>query len=329
MVAGIGLAAGAWIWKTLVTPVLTAGPGGYGFVNLGGAKLGSVAYTAIAFATGYTLGPGSSEWHVLEYETLWGGEGIALAMGVGALGVLMGIGLTTLLRTQGTSLALSVLAQAVVPPLLVLAASWWTDHAYAPRHVGMSYPFALALAAAGSGHLTRRRLAWLAAALLIGLQAASLWNLHANPRYSREDVRSAARFVAENVGPDDLVLIFGEIDRPWRHYYRGAGAWKKVYPRDRGQADELQLRSDLEGREIVWTVRGRLWRKPGSERLIALVEERSPVLERHEFPGSIMVSRHRLRRGAGGGGPSSRGWPVHSGDGSAPSPGGAVHFIEG
>lgn len=294
-IAGILLLlAAVWIARTLLIPAIAGGAGGFGFHHLGGPRLGAVAYTGIAYATGYTLGPGPSEWHVLDQTGLPATEAFLLALGpISFLGLML-FGAARIAKARGWSVSLALLTLLVVPAILVLAASWWTDHSYAPRYVAFTYPIALALAAAGLRSITMKRTAFLLGGILIALQAASLWNLHIEPRYQRPDVRAAARYVAANTSSNDLVLLIGGLKVPWAYYYDGEASWKSIKTSGSDAWSEERLRDLLASRKVLWLFQGRMWEDPGSARLVSLLESWAPARVRQEFPGNVVVSSHRV-----------------------------------
>ena len=285
------IAGGVWIWSTLLAPVLSDGARGFRFVNVGGPNLGAAAYTGVAFATGYTLGPGPSEWHRLSQIQLSFVEIAAMVLGALAFLGLVASGLVELTKAQGPQFAGALLTLSTLPAAIILAASWWSDHAFAPRHVGVSYPFLVLLAAAGFPSPGRRRAAGALAAILVALQALSLWNLYSNPRYQREDVRDAAQYVTEHASMADLILVFGGIDLPWKHYYRGETRWKMVYEPG-GEAWPIE-RQGLG--QAVWTVEGMMWEGAGTQPVLARVESDTVATERREFPGRVIVTRREFR----------------------------------
>ena len=285
------IVSGVWIWSALVAPVISNGARGFRFVNVGGPSLGAVAYTGVAFATGYTLGPGPSEWHLLSPGQLSVVEIAAMVLGAAAFLGLVASGLVELAKDQGARVVGPLLVLSTLPAAVILAASWWSDHTFAPRHVGVSYPFLLCLAAAGYPSSGRKRAAGALAAILTVLQAVSLWNLYSSPRYEREDVRDAAAYVAEHASMSDRVLVFGGIDLPWKHYYRGAARWKMVYE----PGSEAWPNDGQERGQAVWTVEGMMWEGAAAEPVLAQVQADTVATEHQEFPGRVIVTRRELR----------------------------------
>lgn len=286
------LLAAGWLARTLLLPALAGGAKGFGFHNLGGPRLGAVAYTGIAHATGYTLGPGPSEWHLLDQVGLRTSEVFLLVLGTVAFLGLMSFGARRIALERGRLFAVALFSLVVVPSILVIVASWWTEHSYAPRYVAFTYPVALVLAAAGLQRLRVSRPAFFMGAIVIILQAVSLWNLHFEERYLREDIRAAARHVAERASTDDLILLFGGIKLPWEHYYAGPATWRMIYSTGQGAWSEDRLRERLASQTRVWVVQARMWADPDLAKLVSVVDSWAPPVDRSRFAGNVIVSSH-------------------------------------
>jgi hypothetical protein len=185
-----------------------------------------------------------------------------------------------------------------VPLVLIVAACALTDHTYAPRYAGIVYPVVLAAAGAALAGTDRRRLAWTLAGALAALQVVALWNLHFNGRYAREDVRSAAAYVAGRAKEGEAVFVFGGIDDPWRHYYRARGPFRILHA-SAGAATRSEeiIRAATDGCRAIWVVSGRLWEEPGSEELMAIVSAWGEEAERVVYPGGVEVRRYVPRGG--------------------------------
>ncbi len=93
-------------------------------------------------------------------------------------------------------------------------------------------PFSIMLAwglrAAWEGRFAVRRLAVAAAALaLVGACVFSLSQFWNDPHYAADDYRSAVRYIARRLGPNDAVLInAGYVYPAFLYYYRGPIAWR-------------------------------------------------------------------------------------------------------
>jgi hypothetical protein len=272
--AGLLIALGgiAWTWQALIGPALSSGASGYGFSNVGAFSAAAVAYTPVAFATGYTLGPGPSEWHVRPraWPSPW--EIVALGAGVACLALLATWGVRRL-RERGAGREAAILAALVViPALAVVSAAGWTGHRFAPRHAGMSFLPTMVLAATWTlAPAESRRRSFVPAAaglLLVILQAVSLVNLHVSPRYLREQVGLAARHVAGIATGCDLVRVFGGIDLPWKRYAPGLAPARIVYPDDPETWTPEAVRRMAEAHDRVIVVRGLIMRIPGEKPLL-------------------------------------------------------------
>ena len=302
VVAGFSIllaVGGVWAWRTLVAPLLAAGIEGYRFQNLGGVRPTALAATLAAFASGYSLGPGPREWHTAR----WGGSGLLdltlLLLAAAAFIFLAVSGYRALSATGEAVLARSMALLGLLPVAAVVAASFWTDHRYAPRHAGLSLPFLLVLVAAGTLRLGKgQAVRAVAAILLVALQTVALGQMLLGRRYAREDVRAAARFVESQSGPEDRVLVLGGINLPFRHYYRGSAAWRFVDPL-RG---EMEWKSFLSvagpaDTSSLFTVEGRVWDIPGSEIALSALDAAVAPSESFDFDG-VRVTRRPLRDAA-------------------------------
>lgn len=182
--------------------------------------------------------------------------------------VLAGLGAWRL-RGQ-TGVAVALVALVAVPVLGELAVSLRRPIFYSQTLAWTVVPF-LVLVAAGLLQLRHRALVAAATGALLALNAVSLATYYAAPGV--EDWRGAARHVAENAAPGELVLFNAAWTRlPFDFYYRsGDGAAlephgvptelfergeleSKVAPTDLGRVDAL-----VAGRSRVWVVYSHDW----------------------------------------------------------------------
>ncbi len=285
-VAAIVLVAGFWLWQVLLRPALRGGAAGLGFANLGDLSPAAVAYTAVAMATGYSIGPGPIEWHHEPPVMPTPIEAALLLGGVLLLAVLALRGAAVLRRMAGGRAAGLLLVGSVLPVAALASAAVWTGHRYAPRHAGLIALPVLVLAAAGtlpSG--PRRHCPAVAGAMLLALQGLSLINLHSSPRYLREQVREAADYVDRAASPDDLVLVFGGIDLPWRYYDHGRVPSRVVYSDDPSTWTPESVPEILAGHARVVVVRGTALYDAREAPLLAAVMATSRMETSAKFPG--------------------------------------------
>jgi 4-amino-4-deoxy-L-arabinose transferase-like glycosyltransferase len=146
----LGVLGIAWLWLALLAPALRVGSHGFGFSNLGGPRVGAVLYVPVALATGYTIGPGPLEWHSRPLRLPAVPESLTMLAAVAIVTMLLVLGYREIAASRRRSRATALLTLGIVPPVMLVAASLWTDHRFAPRHVGMSFLCLLCLAAAGT-----------------------------------------------------------------------------------------------------------------------------------------------------------------------------------
>jgi mannosyltransferase len=195
----------------------------------------SLGYTAWAFGSGYSLGPSATQVlrdPALEVVT----DSLAEILAVGGfLGGLLVSGVRVLRREPVTFRV--VLAWLALPLGFALAGALGTVHPLNVRYAMLSFPAYLALLAAGLRGIPagwRRDVAWV---LLAGVCLWSLGNYFFEPRYWRNDNRSAGRFLATQARPGDLVVATaGYTAQNLRYYYRpGPAVPIAAYPAVRGE----------------------------------------------------------------------------------------------
>jgi hypothetical protein len=203
----------AWDWKRLhparpvSTEALRGGPA---------ISLASYPFTFHAFAVGYTLGPS-----IRELRTAGAARAVAhhvpelawtavLSLLLGALAVR-----AAMRRKVVTAATLALL----LPALLVSYGAVQNFKTYHPRYVAVSFPFLLALVAAGLADLKPRARAVLAGALAV-TWLVSLEHHFFVPAYGKEDMRTGAAWMKARLRPGDRILAAG-ADEVIIYYYRG------------------------------------------------------------------------------------------------------------
>jgi len=184
----------------------------------GGPAISLAAYpfTFHAFAVGYSLGPPIREIrtagaaaalrHHLP-ELAWVG---LLFLTLGALAVRAAVRRRVVVAT---------LLALLLPALFVTWGALSNFKVYHPRYVGVSFPFVLALIAAGLAESGPRLRAALAAALAL-TWLVSLQHHFFVPAYGKEDMRDAVAWMKPRVEPGDRILAAG-ADDVLIYYYRG------------------------------------------------------------------------------------------------------------
>jgi hypothetical protein len=121
--------------------------------------------------------------------------------------------------------------------------------------------------------------------MLLVLQGLSLVNLHTSARYLREQVRDAADYVDRAASPDDLVLVFGGVDLPWRYYDHGRIPSRVVYADDPSTWTPETMPEILAGHDRVVVVRGTALYDAREAPLLAAVAAVSRMETSARFPG--------------------------------------------
>lgn len=173
----------------------------------------ALIYVFFTYVAGFTVGPTLEELHDLPgpLTILWQHPEILVYCLVFA--PLVGLGLWAL-RTR-RSCAAVLLPWALALPLFVFGSSLITGQTLNIRYTLAATPgfaFLLALGVESTGRWRR----W-ATILVTALFCVSLANYYWNPRYDKEDVRSAINYARQN-SPQDPVAVVGQI-APAAVYY--------------------------------------------------------------------------------------------------------------
>ena len=184
----------------------------------GGPSISLAAYpfTFHAFAVGYTLGPS-----IREMRTAGAAKSLARHLPelawTGALFLILGVlAIRGAVRRKAVTATLLAL---LVPTLVVSYGALQNFKVYHPRYVAVSFPFLIALLAAGFADLRPRVRSILAGALAL-TWLVSLQHHFFVPGYGKEDMRTAAAWMQARVRPGDRILAAG-ADDVIIYYYRG------------------------------------------------------------------------------------------------------------
>jgi hypothetical protein len=198
-------------------------------------SLWSIGYAAWAFATGYSLGPTPTEVHQYAPAQVVGPH-LALITAVALCVAVLLVAGAVDLRRRDPEVFRSAVAWLGLPSGLALAGAMWTVHPFNVRYAILAFPAFVLFLAAGlrSTGTGRRRIAAHALIAVIGLW--SLWNYFFEPRYSRDDNRSAGAYLTAQARAGDLVVATaGYTAQNLRYYYGGAPVTLVAYPGEGGK----------------------------------------------------------------------------------------------
>ena len=188
----------------------------------------AVPYTLFVYTGGFSLGPSVAELHAdksLRFMLSFL-PSITVVMSVSV--VLLGVGIWAIYKCSAARAAMFCLLGLFVP-LLGTALYSLTPHAgFNVRYTVTAFPYFCLLVGTAVASLARANKTFgaLAVLALIGISAASLYNHFTNPRYAKEDVRSAVAFWRQTKGDESLFAI-GSVC-PARRYV-GASEAKHLF----------------------------------------------------------------------------------------------------
>jgi uncharacterized membrane protein len=184
----------------------------------------AVPYTLFVYSAGFSLGPSVAELHadkslpfILAFL-----PSITVVMSISV--VLLGIGIWAINKCYGARAAMFCLLGLFVPLIGTAVYSLTPNATFNVRYAVTAFPYFCLLVGTAAASLARanKTFSALAVAALIGISAASLYNHFTNPRYAKEDIRSAIAFWRQT-GGDEALLVIGSI-YPAHRYVAAADA---------------------------------------------------------------------------------------------------------
>lgn len=197
--------------------VLTQGQGnGTGFEKSG--QVLWLPYTFFSELAGMSLGPSTRDLRTLgTSQALWQ-SAPAVALTLAALIAICLVGLPVLWRLSKTTAAW-VLCWGCVPPALAIALTFVMDVSYNARYAITAFP---AIAILVGAAVSRVGTAWrskVALVLTAGVVALSISNWYSDPRYGKDDLRSPAAVIAQQMSREDVLVVDNAHALPSLSYY--------------------------------------------------------------------------------------------------------------
>jgi len=253
----------------------------------------AVPYSFFAYSVGYTLGPPVRELHTNAVEAVrenlhWAG----LALIVFAVPVIIGI---KRLARENRELLVFLLLWVVIPVAVLSILSVRNIKVFTPRYAMVAIPPYAMLVGRGLAAINRSK--WwpftLAFALVVGV---SIYNYFGEPWYGRDDARSAARVIKENLREGDAVAAHFAA-APLAHYLGGSIEVQIFGPDDLATPEAMAARCEeiASGSTRVWLSLCREWHLDPCGVIYGWFEENMALVETFRFPG-VRLYLYRSRR---------------------------------
>jgi 4-amino-4-deoxy-L-arabinose transferase-like glycosyltransferase len=219
----------------------------------------ALPYTGFAFMAGFGVGPSLEELH---RDTTLAAVGpywpeVTLVAVTGVLLTLAGLRALRDAGAWGRYLVLWL----VLPVAFGLVAARITGHPFNVRYVIGALPaFALLLALGLAAH--GRVFAVAGVAALVAIAALSIGRDRLDPRYGREDLRGAGRYLESVVAPGDTVVVTAaETAIALGHYFHGPVHLGRLPAPTFASVDDAaaEVRRLADGGHITWLVLSRDW----------------------------------------------------------------------
>jgi len=215
-------------------------------------------YAFYTYSVGFSLGPSTRELH---HDSSLGYVFRKYSPFIAWVAVLFGgvflFGVWRVIR--GAAPSRDLFLYLLVPLVLTLLLNWQNAKAFNVRYVLVGLPAYICFLAIGVDSVNRRRRLALMVAVLITLLAAC-GNYYFNPKYAREDVKGAVRYVEARIARGECIVaptVTGVVD----HYYGGVEEIHSVFNRpERPRVIvDRQLQEVFAWCNSVWYVRARPW----------------------------------------------------------------------
>jgi hypothetical protein len=245
----------------------------------------ALPYAAYSFAAGYSLGP------TLEELRLDPGAALHVRHAPGLFAIALGFGLPLvcgILRKHSDRGLLLLPAVATAGFTVWLAAA--NMKPFNVRYLAVVAPAFWIWTALGIASLPRRY-GHLVLAIALAVSAWSCWNYLFVPRYARDDVRGAVRFVAAHAAPEDAIVQLS-LTAALRWYYDDLGGRPVHPPALAGDAVAAEFAARASGQApVTWYLECRPESLDPDGRLRRAFEAGSIASETTSFVG-IRVHRY-------------------------------------
>ena len=242
-----------------------------------------IPYTFFVFSAGFSLGPPPRELYADRSLAPLLPHISTIILLVLLYGCLLFSGWRALQNNKNGRLFLALWT--AVPVLSAFAIAKCLNIYYDVRYVALAFPAYILLLASGIAGIKSRKLQLMLFAAILSVHGVALANYYFDPRYSREDTRSAAEFLQSQSKPQDAVWVVGTLSS-LPHYYEGTLAlldFNGLYLADGSWAKPIRnLRAN---HERLWLVQIRPWQTDRGGKIKALLDQTYHRTTGRQFPG--------------------------------------------
>ena len=251
----------------------------------GGSALSAmvVPYSFFTYSVGYSLGPSVEDLKLRRSEALkenthW------IVLAAILFGIPAVIGLRRLLQTNPgvTSLLVLWLAVPVIAVIILVARN---VRVFNPRYALVAVPAYALVVGQGLSALSKSRF-WLLVPAFACILGISIYNYFGSPTYAKDDARSAAQLIEENIEAGDVVAGVFTVE-PLSHYLRGTATVEVFGANHVSSPDEMRERcaAIAQGGERVWLSLCREWIIDPEGYIHAWFDENLDLVDSFRFPG--------------------------------------------
>jgi mannosyltransferase len=249
---------------------------------------GTIPYTFLAFSAGFSLGPSVRELHVSRsLHSLVNHVPTLVPVGI-LFASLFLFGLARLREDRGAGIFLLLWLGVIIVGVFVLAAVT-TFHVYNIRYVATAFPAFILILAVGITGFRRQPLQITILSGLLFVNGLSLAHYYFNPRYAREDARSAAQYLESRAHPGDVILAVGSA-AALRHYYKGSVLVVVADGRSTKNGLVVEHLRKLGTDDRLWLVEIRPWEGDPKSTVKAALDNLARRSDDKKFPGVEIYS---------------------------------------
>jgi hypothetical protein len=250
-------------------------------------------YTLLSFSFGPTLGPSIAEIHKTGAASLLSYQGALVGLAATCITYLIYRGLSEIMKKETRQPGIWCAIWMIVPVLLAILVTLFTNISYNPRYVIISLPALVIILAAGVTSIQRSGGAAVGAVItLVLLTVIALFNLYWNPAYAREDVRSVAQMLRTDFDPNNLLVVGNSRVLPLLQYYGTRVPDQTLYvdPNDTVAHNLPKTVDELEHvikqpEKNVWLIEYRAWESDPNHILQKTLDRLGRIQEVHSWPG--------------------------------------------